>query len=141
MLTLHWLSSFKKKSSAEQLATSSLDSRHNNSSKVNVVLVSQDSSSLLAGHRKQEVVVKGGLPVGGLQSRVPSHLQTLSCSGSSSVRQLLSRHSSNSKKGPQPAVQLPSGLGGAPKNRQVPRVQCHLVCKSMQSVHLVESHS
>ncbi len=120
MPILHWRSSYKKKSSAEQLASSSPGSRASSSnSKVSAVLVRQGSSSLAADHHSQEVGLMGDPPVADLQTQGCSHMSTPSCSDSS-ARQGPSRHSSSSssqKRSPPLAARLPSSLVGAQKGK------------------------
>lgn len=121
MPILHWRSSYKRKSSAEQLASSSPGSRANSSnSKVNAVLVRQGSSSLAADHHSQEVGLMGDPPVADLQSRGCSHMPTPS-SSDSSARQGPSRPNSSSsqKRSPLLAALLPSSLAGAQKSKQI----------------------
>jgi len=122
--TLHWRSSCKRKSSAEQLASSSPGSRANSSnsnSKVNAVLVKQGTSCLAADHHSQEMALMGDRPVADLQSPECSHMPTPSCSDSS-AREGPSRHSSSSsssqKRSPPSAARLPSSLVGTQKSKQ-----------------------
>ncbi len=121
-LILHWRSSYKRKSSAEQLASSSPGSRANSSnsnSKVNAVLVRQGSSSLAADHLSQEVGLMEDPPVADLQSREGNRMPTPLCSDST-AREGPSRPSSSSsqKRSHLLAARLPSSLGGAPKSKQ-----------------------
>lgn len=133
MLILHWHSSYKRKSSAEQLASSSPGSRANSSnSKVNAVLVRPGSSRPAADHHSREVGLMGDPPVADLQSRGCSHMPIPSCSDSS-ARQGPSRHSSSSssqKRSHPLAARLPSSLAGAQKSKAEFGRRCFGVSRS-----------